>query len=170
MFCTQCGTAFETQWRFCRQCGHELTQNVTPEAAQLEKAEAPQRARDAATSGESPSYTPSPVTAQNAQSLPANATATASASNDANANIVLARHLVGVGVLLLLNPAVWKSSVPLGVLGAWVGHYLPTVAIAGVLSGALTLFGLSTPWRTTFGTIAWIAAALSLVGSFIGLG
>lgn len=140
MFCTQCGTAFETQWRFCRQCGHELTQNVTP----------------------------SPSTAQSAQPVLAKSTATA--PKDANANIVLARHLVGVGVLLLLNPAVWKSSALLGVLGAWVGHYLPTVAIAGVLTGALTLFGLSTPWRTTFGIIAWIAAALSLVGSFVGRG
>ena len=140
MFCTQCGTAVETQWRFCRQCGHELPETMSP----------------------------SPLTAQNTQPLPANSTA--SAPKDANANIVLARHLVGVGVLLLLNPAVWKSSVPSGVLGAWVGHYLPTVAIAGVLTGALTLFGLSTPWRTTFGVIVWIVAVLSLVGSLIGRG
>ena len=140
MFCTQCRTAFETQWRFCRQCGYELPETMSP----------------------------SPLTAQNAQPVPANSTA--SPANSKQVNLVLACHLVGVGVLLLLNPAVWKSSALLGVLGAWVGHYLLTVAIAGVLTGALTLFGLSTPWRTTFGIIVWIAAVLSLVGAFIGQG
>ena len=147
MFCSQCGATTAVDWRFCRLCGHTLSADTTGGSSVKDS--------EKTSPGEPP---------PNNAATPPQDTKQLFAKED---NLILARHLIGISVVLLFVPSIWRNSFLSGIFGGWLAYFLATVGIAALLTGGLKVFGLVNPWRQVFFALLWIMTALAIIGAYI---
>ena len=83
--------------------------------------------------------------------------------------ITFLRHLVGIAIVLLIQPPSLYSNIP-QFLGRWLGSLLVTFAISGIISGLLYLFFTSSQKGRIGRTVlfcSWILAGLQLYGQWV---
>ncbi len=115
---------------------------------------------------------PSPVIStppqESAQALAAQPQITTSVSD---VKLIVLRHILGMAMIGLLNPAVWRSSPTFmfGV-GAVLAPWIINIAIAAVATGAGYVFftdAIRARWVQVFLWTGWIFTALTLIGRLL---
>ena len=93
---------------------------------------------------------------------------TAITSQPTPVGVLFGRHAIGIAVVALVNPAIWRSS---DMLAVWIATWVLPVGLALALYGLYALFFTArakAAWPKSFFVLAWVLLALSLLGNYQG--
>jgi hypothetical protein len=148
MYCHQCGTQLPTEANFCAKCGTKVVSATLPPADQRPEASTPTNEDTRATV--QPAAIASPVTL--------------------NVKVLVLRHILGMGLVALVNPLVWRSPTFMFAAGAVMAPWVITIVVAAIVTAVGYAFftdAMKTQGVQVFLWTGWIFTALALIGRLL---